>query len=104
MPRDRTDRPSTVELRIDKVVAGGDGLARGADGRVVFVPGALPGETVRVRVGSAKRDFARAELLEVLEAHPGRVDPACPYVAAGCGGCSWQHVDLPTQRDLALAG
>ena len=93
----------TAEVRINKVVAGGDGLARGDDGRVVFVPGALPGERVRVRLTSAKRDFGRAELLEVLDAHPGRVEPPCPYVAAGCGGCSWQHVAADTQRELKHA-
>ena len=91
---------AAAEVRIDKVVAGGDGLARFDDGRVVFVPGALPGERVRISVASAGRDFARAQLVEVLEPHAGRVEPPCPYVAVGCGGCSWQHVALPIQRDL----
>lgn len=89
-----------AELRIEKVVAGGDGLARQEDGRVVFVPGALPGETVRARVAGAGKDFARAEMVEVVEAHPGRRVAPCPYVAAGCGGCAWQHVEPAAQRDL----
>lgn len=97
------DATTTSELRIEKVVAGGDGLARADDGRVLFVPGALPGERVRVRLTTAKRDFGRAELLDVLDPHPGRVEPACPYVAQGCGGCSWQHVDVATQRELKQA-
>ena len=85
-----------LELHVDKVVAGGDGLARGDDGRVVFVPGALPGETVRVRLARAKRDFARAELVEVVVPHAGRIEPACPYVAAGCGGCGPIRRRTPT--------
>ena len=96
----RTAPSAAAELQIDKVVAGGDGLARADDGRVVFVPGALPGERVRVKVAAAGRDFGRAELIDVLDAHPGRMTPPCPYVAAGCGGCSWQHVALETQREM----
>jgi 23S rRNA (uracil1939-C5)-methyltransferase len=89
-----------VELRVEKVVTGGDGLARGDDGKVVFVPGALPGELVRVEVTDAKRDFTRARVTEVLEPSPHRLEPPCPFVAAGCGGCGWQHVDLDEQRRL----
>lgn len=102
MPATRPPRAATVTLRVDKVVAGGDGLARPDDGRVVFVPGALPGELVRARVAGAGRDFARAELLEVLEPHAARREPPCPYVAAGCGGCSWQHVEPAAQLDLKV--
>jgi len=91
---------STVELQIERVVAGGDGMGRGADGRVVFVPGALPGERVRVRVVDDRRQFTRAELVEVRDASPLRVTPPCPHHARGCGGCPWQHVAPAAQRDL----
>jgi len=80
-------------LRIERLVAGGDGLAREEDGRVVFVTDAAPDDLVRVRFTARKRDFAKAELIEVLEPGPSRVDPPCPAVARGCGGCGWQHVD-----------
>jgi 23S rRNA (uracil1939-C5)-methyltransferase len=92
-----------LELRAERVAAGGDAIAREPGGRVVFVPGALPGELVRVRLVASKRDFARAELIEVLEAVPARVTPPCAYVAAGCGGCRWQHVTPAAQRDLKVA-
>jgi tRNA/tmRNA/rRNA uracil-C5-methylase (TrmA/RlmC/RlmD family) len=92
-----------LELRAERVAAGGDAIAREPEGRVVFVPGALPGELVRVRLVASKRDFARAELIEVLEAAPERVTPPCPYVAAGCGGCRWQHVTPAAQRELKVA-
>lgn len=92
-----------VELHIDKVVAGGDGLARDADGRVVFVPGGLPGETVAVRIVSAKRDLVRAALHEVVDPSAMRRVPPCPRVADGCGGCGWQHVEPGAQHDLKVA-
>ncbi len=87
----------TARLRIESLVAGGDGLAREASGRVVFVPGVLPGEEVVARFVTAKRDFARAEVVEVLEPSPVRTTPPCPARARGCGGCDWQHVDPAAQ-------
>ena len=94
----RVDVPAE-QLRIERLVAGGDGLARAADGRVVFVPRALPGELVEVRFVSAKRDFARAEVLEVLEPAPARRQPPCAALARGCGGCDWQHADGVAQLE-----
>jgi 23S rRNA (uracil1939-C5)-methyltransferase len=81
-------------------VAGGSALARDGDGRVVFVRGALPGEQVRARVVEAQRDFARADVVEILEASPDRVAPPCAALAAGCSGCTWQHVALEAQTRL----
>jgi 23S rRNA (uracil1939-C5)-methyltransferase len=89
-----------VELRAERVTAGGDALAREPSGRVVFLTGALPGERVRARITEERRDYARAEVTTLLEAAEGRRSPPCPYVAAGCGGCSWQHVDPVLQRSL----
>ena len=91
------------EARIDKLVGGGDGLARQADGRVVFVPAVLPGELVRAEVVSAKKDFAKTRLVEVLEASAARRPAPCPYVAKGCGGCDWQHIEPAAQLDLKVA-
>ncbi|MDQ3757116.1 MAG: TRAM domain-containing protein, partial [Actinomycetota bacterium] len=86
-----------VHLEAHGVAAGGDALARDDDGRVVFVEGALPGETVTAEVFESKRDYARARVVEVLSPSPGRVAAPCAGVAAGCGGCQWQHVDYPAQ-------
>jgi 23S rRNA (uracil1939-C5)-methyltransferase len=81
-----------LELDVTDVVAGGDGLAREANGRVVFVRGALPGERVVARLTDERRDFARAEVVRVVTPSVNRVAPPCPFVAAGCGGCEWQHI------------
>jgi 23S rRNA (uracil1939-C5)-methyltransferase len=61
------------------------------------VTGALPGEQVRARLIEARRDFARAVAVEVLDPSPDRVAPPCPALAAGCGGCTWQHVSAEAQ-------
>ena len=82
------------------VAAGGSALARDSDGRVVFVDGALPGERVRARVTDARKDFARAVTVEILEPSPDRVAPPCAALAAGCGGCTWQHVSPAGQARL----
>ncbi|MGI8984347.1 MAG: class I SAM-dependent RNA methyltransferase [Acidimicrobiales bacterium] len=82
------------------MAAGGAALAREEGGRVVFVEGALPGERVRARVTAAKKDFARAVAVEILDPSPDRVAPPCPALAAGCGGCTWQHVSPAAQARL----
>jgi 23S rRNA (uracil1939-C5)-methyltransferase len=87
-----------LELVIDDLAAGGDGVGRDAQGRVTFVPRTAPGERVRVRVVQAKRSFARGELVRVLASSAERVEPACRHFAAGCGGCAWQHVSRTAQR------
>lgn len=92
--------------RVEEVVChgvahGGEAVARLADGRVVFVPFAVPGERVRIRVVDDRRRFARAELEEVLEPSPDRVEPPCPHFGPGrCGGCAWQHLRPAAQGEL----
>lgn len=102
-PKRSTERsPDTVRVAIERVVAGGDGLARHLDGRVVFVPAVLPGEVVGVTLVGAKRDFARARVVEVVEASPHRTEPPCPAHARGCGGCDWQHIAPDHQLALKV--
>ncbi|HEV8650502.1 MAG TPA: TRAM domain-containing protein, partial [Actinomycetes bacterium] len=83
------------------VAHGGEAVARLADGRAVFIPYAIPGERVRVRVTEVRPRFARAELVEVLEPSPDRVEPPCPHFGPGrCGGCAWQHIRPAVQAEL----
>jgi 23S rRNA (uracil1939-C5)-methyltransferase len=74
---------------VEKLVYGGDGLAR-LDGRVVFAPFVLPGERIRARAEQEKPGLVRARMLEVLEAASERVAAPCP-VFGRCGGCHYQH-------------
>lgn len=89
-----------LTLRLTGIAHGGEALGR-HEGRVVFVPYAVPGETVRAEIVQDKERWARARLLDVLEPSPDRVEPPCPYFGPGrCGGCQWQHIDYA--RQLAL--
>jgi 23S rRNA (uracil1939-C5)-methyltransferase len=81
-------------------------VGRLSDGRVVFVPRAVPGDRIHLREGSLKRlrNFARAEVGEVVEAGPGRVAPPCPhYVHDHCGGCQLQHLAYDGQLSAKRA-
>ena len=88
----------TVELSIHDVAFGGKGVARDG-GKAVFVPFTIDGERVSARIDREKRQFAEAELVEVLEASPHRVEPPCPYFGR-CGGCSYQHISYAHQLGL----
>lgn len=84
-----------VELAIDRIVAGGTGLAV-LDGLKVFVPYAAPWERVRARLVSRKKDYAVARIEAVIEPSPVRVEPACP-IFGSCGGCQLQHISYEGQ-------
>ena len=86
-------------LEVGGVAHGGHCVAR-AEGRVVFVRHALPGERVVARVTEdAGKSYCRADAVRVLSASPDRVDPPCPHAGPGrCGGCDWQHAAGAAQR------
>ena len=85
-----------VRLNVHALDAGGHGIARNAEGKVVFVEGALAGETVDAQVLRAKPKFDSARTVAVLHASSGRRTPPCPYYDS-CGGCAIQHADARTQ-------
>lgn len=87
-----------AELRVESIAGGGDGVARQADGRVVFVPRAAPGDRLRARIVEERRSWARGRIVELLEPGSGRREPPCPYYAV-CGGCQLQHLGVPEQRE-----
>ncbi|TRZ83643.1 MAG: class I SAM-dependent RNA methyltransferase [Actinobacteria bacterium] len=94
---------SNEDVTIERIVAGGDGMARLADGRVIFVGGTITGERVRVEITTNKKDFARGVALEILDVSPHRVSAPCKFVAAGCGGCSWQHLAVTEHMSTKVA-
>jgi 23S rRNA (uracil1939-C5)-methyltransferase len=89
-----------VEVELTDAAFGGEAIGHLPDGRVVFVPRALPGETALIEVQQRRRDFARGEVAVLERAAPGRVQPPCAYYTAGCGGCSWQHAEYALQLRL----
>lgn len=88
----------TAELQIDDVAFGGSGVARHA-GKVVFVPFTIDGESVSARVVREKKQFAEAEVVEVLQPSAHRAEPQCPYFGR-CGGCVYQHITYEHQLIL----
>jgi 23S rRNA (uracil1939-C5)-methyltransferase len=99
-----------LTVKLEKLAYGGAALGRLEDGRAVFVPFALPGETVRARIVEEKRGHVRAELVEVLEPAPERIPPKCKHFftplarssgegpgVRACGGCHHQNLSYANQ-------
>lgn len=94
-----------VELTIDSMTLEGQSLAR-LDGYVLFVSGAIPGETVKARIASVGKKFGRAKVTSVTQPAETRTDPRCRHFGR-CGGCLWQHIEYDEQlhwkEELILA-
>ncbi len=90
-----------LELTIEKLVLGGDGLARWR-GMPVFVPRAAPGDVVEVRITERRPSYARAEIEEVKTPGPLRREAPCPFYER-CGGCQLQHIEDAAQLGLKAA-
>jgi 23S rRNA (uracil1939-C5)-methyltransferase len=98
-----------VLLNIEKLIYGGDGLARlpagpsdqkaRERGKAVFIPFVLSGEKIEAALTGEKPGFARARATAIVESSPHRVDPACPYFAR-CGGCHYQHAAYEQQLEI----
>ncbi|MCJ7718183.1 MAG: TRAM domain-containing protein, partial [Anaerolineales bacterium] len=92
---------STLEYEVTPTVCvyGGDALARLPDGRAVFIPYALPEETIRIRLVEEKERFARGEILEIITPSPLRISPRCIHFQ-DCGGCHYQHISYDEQLKI----
>src|SRR5258707_5337735 len=98
VPAPRRHRGEQLELEIESLAFGGRGVAR-SDGLVVFVAGALPGDKVRAEITKAKRRFAEARTVELLQPGTDRVADSCVHDGEPCPGAPWQG--LPYERQLA---
>ena len=83
-------------VTVDRLTYGGQGVAR-AQGLAVFVTGAAPQETARVKVRRTFRRHVEADLVAIEQPSPDRVEPRCRHFRQGCGGCGWQHIAYPAQ-------
>ncbi len=91
----KTHGKNAAVLDIEKLVYGGEGLAR-LDGQAVLVPFVLPGERVEVRTGRAKTGLLRGSEQRILQPSPERAIPRCEYFE-NCGGCHYQHAEYRFQ-------
>lgn len=90
---------SVTAMQLDAMTYGGEAIGR-VDGKVTFVRGGIAGERVRAAIIEDRHRFARARVIEVIEASPHRVQPRCPHFGfdeTSCGGCHWQHIDYAAQ-------
>lgn len=87
-----------VDLRIKDVAFGGKGVAR-ENGKAIFVPYTIDGELVSAKITREKKQFAEAEVVDLPERSPHRIEPPCPYFGR-CGGCAYQHIDYAHQLEI----
>ena len=92
---DTPEAGKRIELTIEKIIPGGDGLAR-KDGMTYFVSGVLPGEVVLAQPRKISKSWIKAVPVEILIPSPSRTEPFCRYYGV-CGGCSWQHMSYESQ-------
>lgn len=85
----------SFEIEIEKLVYGGDGLARHR-GQVVFVPFTAPGDRVEVRPREKKKNYVRGDIARIAAPGSARISPPCPHFGS-CGGCQWQHIGYDFQ-------
>jgi 23S rRNA (uracil1939-C5)-methyltransferase len=85
-----------IDVTFDTLSYGGQAIAR-PEGYVVFAKHAAPGDRAKVRVLKAKKNYAETEIVELVSPAAERAEPVCPLFGT-CGGCSWQHLPIETQR------
>ncbi len=93
-----------IEVRTTGAAVGGGAVGRLPDGRAVFVDDALPGERIAVELVEDRARYARGRVVELWEPASGRVEPSCPAVAEGCGGCELLHARAALQRLMMCQG
>jgi len=98
--RTTLEKGQKIQVTIEKVAHGGHFIAR-HEGAVIFVRHGIPGEECTIEITSVGSSFNRGDVLQVTSASPDRVSAPCRYAHRnGCGGCDFQHISLPRQRNL----
>ena len=94
------EKGQKIQVTIEKVAHGGHFIAR-YEGAVIFVRHGIPGEECEIEITSVGSSFNRADVVQVISPSPDRVSAPCRYAHRnGCGGCDFQHISLPRQRNL----
>jgi len=96
----KTENDQTIEVKIEKIVPNGFGLAF-TEGMTVFVPLAARGDRLRVKINQKKGKTAFAGIVEIIEPSPDRTEPRCPYFGT-CGGCNFQQLNYQAQLEAKV--
>jgi len=91
---------TTHWLKVESIELEAQGVAHNAEGKVVFIDGALPGEIVKAQIARRKNNWEQGQLTEIKKESPLRVTPGCPHFglhAGACGGCKMQHLQAGAQ-------
>lgn len=91
----KKDIPENITIKIEKLSNLGLGIAK-LDGYVIFVAGTCPGDVVKIKIGKKNKNFANAEIIEIVEPSPYRVEPFCKMQKV-CGACQLQFIDYDAQ-------
>jgi 23S rRNA (uracil1939-C5)-methyltransferase len=90
-----------MQVAIERIAAGGDGVGRLEDGRIVFVPRTAPEDVVELELMQSKARYARGRVAAIVKSSPSRVEPACPHYSGDrCGGCQLQHLSPEAEREV----
>jgi 23S rRNA (uracil1939-C5)-methyltransferase len=91
----------TYDIIAEKMVFGGNCIGK-INGKTVFIPFAVPGEKLRIKITATHKDYDESSIVDILEPSEHRVQPICPLYEI-CGGCTLMHIDENFQRKLRIA-
>ena len=94
------EKGQSIQIRVDRMAHGGEGIGKAEDGRIVFVRGAAPGDTVTATLTKVKKSMAFAEVASVVEAGEYRTESSCPAADAGAGCCDFSFVVPEKEPEL----
>ena len=100
-PENAQGKLSTESVQIRSINSAGHGVGNLKDGRVVFIPRTVPGDTVSVTVTESKPRWCKGKLIEVVKSSSDRVDPVCPHYSS-CNGCALQHMAYEAQLEWKI--
>lgn len=83
-------------LEVVDITARGKGVVKSEEGKVIFVSGVVPGDKINVETYKKRRGYFEANLIEILEPSPNRIEPQCEHFGV-CGGCKWQNMSYEAQ-------
>lgn len=95
----RKRKKPVLEIEITQYAAEGKSFGLGNEGKVIFVPGTVPGDRAEVRVVRQRKNWAEGKLIRLIEASPRRITPFCPHFGV-CGGCKWQMIPYEDQLEF----